>query len=227
VTTCPVCGDAVRLLAADLYSGAGGAGRGYQLAGFHTVGIDNRPQPRYPGCFIQADALTFDLAGFDLVHGSPPCHDHTPLRSVAGLDGTGWMLAATMERFAAQPAPWVVENVGSARNRADLLLCGEFFGLRTVRHRRFTIDPRVPILIPKPEHPKRHKRPTSTKNRVAALAQGHNLSVTGNIGVHAGPPCLGIDWMNGDELSQAIPPAYTRYIGELLAEYITATRSAA
>lgn len=204
----------------DLFCGAGGAAMGYHRAGFDVVGVDINPQPRYPFTFHQADAMTFPLDGFDAVHASPPCQDHSSLRSRAGEHGTGWMLDATLDRLAAQPAPWVVENVSSAHNRADFLLCGEMFGLRTVRHRRFTVDPRVSLLIPVPAH-YRHRRKTSTKNRISALAEGHNLSVTGNIGVHAGPACMGIDWMTGKELSQAIPPAYTEHIGEYLIRALT------
>jgi DNA (cytosine-5)-methyltransferase 1 len=208
----------------DLFCGAGGAAMGYHRAGFDVVGVDIRPQPRYPFEFHQGDAMTWPLDGFDAYHASPPCHDHTPLWSVAGIDGTGWMLDATLARMGSQPAVWVVENVGAAHNRADILLCGEMFGLRTVRHRRFTIDPRFPALLAIPAHP-RHKRPTRTKNRVSALAEGYNLSITGNIGVHAGPLCMGIDWMTGDELSQAIPPAYTEYIGRQLLEHMASDTS--
>lgn len=204
----------------DLFCGAGGCARGYQLAGFHVTGVDINPQPRYAGDeFYQADAMTFPLDGFDVIHASPPCQDHSPLRSRAGEHGTGWMLAATLGRLADQPAPWVVENVGGAHNRADFLLCGEMFGLRTIRHRRFTVDPRISTLLALPPH-YRHRRPTSTKNRIEALAEGHNLSVTGDIGRHAGMPCMGIDWMTGAELSQAIPPAYTRFIGEQLLAHL-------
>lgn len=212
----------------DLFCGAGGAARGYQLAGFHVTGVDHRPQPRYAGDeFLQADALTYitvasDYWVYDAIHASPPCQDHSPLRSRAGEHGTGWLLDATLDALAAQPAVWVVENVGAAHNRADILLCGEMFGLRTVRHRRFTIDPRFPGLLAVPPHG-RHQRPTSTRNRISALAEGHNLSITGDIGVHAGPLCMGIDWMTGDELSQAIPPAYTQFIGEQLLAHLTAT----
>ena len=191
---------------------------GYHRAGFDVVGVDIAPQPRYPFGFVQGDALEYLIAHgreFDAIHASPPCQDHSPLRSRAGEHGTGWLLDATLDLLARQPVPWVVENVSAAHNRADFLLCGEMFGLRTVRHRRFTIDPRVPDLLPVPAHG-RHQRPTSTKNRVSALAEGHNLSITGNVGVHAGPLCMGIDWMTGDELSQAIPPAYTQYIGDWL-----------
>jgi DNA (cytosine-5)-methyltransferase 1 len=32
---------------------------------------------------------------------------------------------------------------------------------------------------------------------------------------------MGIDWMNNAELSQAIPPAYTEYIGQFLMQEVT------
>jgi DNA (cytosine-5)-methyltransferase 1 len=206
----------------DLFSGAGGAARGYQLAGFHVTGVDIHPQPRYAGDeFIQGDAMTYPLDGFDAIHASPPCQDHSPLKSRAGEHGTGWMLDATLARLATQPAPWIVENVAGAHNRADFLLCGEMFGLRTIRHRRFTVDPRVAALLPVPAHG-RHRAATSTKKRRACLDAGFNISVTGDVGSYVGPLCMGIDWMTGDELSQAIPPAYTAFIGEyLLAEAVS------
>lgn len=208
----------------DLFCGAGGCSVGYARAGFDVVGVDSRHMPRYPFEFHQADALAYLAAHgheFDVIHASPPCQDHSPLRSVAGEHGTGWLLDATLDALAAQPALWIVENVGAAHNRADFLLCGEMFGLRTVRHRRFTLDPHFAGLLAIPPHPK-HSRPTSTKNRVSALAEGHNLSITGNVGIHAGPLCMGIDWMTGDELSQAIPPAYTAFIGEQLLDQLAA-----
>jgi DNA (cytosine-5)-methyltransferase 1 len=200
----------VRLL--DLFCGAGGAAMGYHRAGFDVVGVDNRPQPRYPFEFHQADAMTYPLAGFDVIHASPPCQDHSPLRSVAGEHGTGWMLPTTRDRLSAQPLPWVIENVAAADARADFMLCGTMFGLRTYRHRRFEIDPRIPALFMVPEHP-RHKAPAPTRKRVEAWANGAFISATGHAGSFYGPAGLGIDWMIGEELSQAIPPAYTEYIG--------------
>src|SRR5690349_12046680 len=113
----------------DLFCGAGGAAMGYHRAGFEVIGVDIKPQPRYPFEFHQEDAIWLaehsDWSMFDVIHASPPCQDHSPLRSRAGEHGTGWMLDATLRLLAAQPALWVVENVSGAHNRADFLLCGE------------------------------------------------------------------------------------------------------
>jgi DNA (cytosine-5)-methyltransferase 1 len=191
---------------------------GYHRAGFDVVGVDLEPQPRYPFEFIQADVFavlgdaTF-MAGFDAVHASPPCRDHTPLTSVAGIDGTGWMLEETRRRLAMLNVPWVIENVPGAPMRPDVILCGAMFGLRTYRHRWFELsDPMFPPTIPHPPHTVR----TATKRRREAWAAGMNVSITGDVGVYLGPEAMGIDWMTGNELSQAIPPAYTKHIGEHL-----------
>ena len=205
----------------DLYCGAGGAAMGYYRAGFEVVGVDIDPQPRYPFEFHQADALEY-LAEhgheFDAIHASPPCQDHSPLRALSGEHGTGWLLDATMDALRSQPAPWVVENVAGARMPATLTLCGGMFGLRTYRHRKFAIDPRVG-LVAVPPHP-RHVARTSTRDRRNGFDAGMHVSVTGDVGSWVGPACMGIDWMTGDELSQAIPPAYAEFIGMQLLDHI-------
>lgn len=208
----------------DLFCGAGGASFGYHRAGFDVVGVDINPMPRYPFEFHRADALAFlDDAGheFDVIHASPPCHDHTALKSRAGEDGSGWLLDATREALTAFHGPWVIENVPAPTSvRPDLVLCGGMFGLRTYRHRWFELDPRIP-LITVPSHP-RHVIKTSTKQRRVGWDAGLHVSVTGDVGVYVGPDALGIDWMNGDELSQAIPPAYTEFIGSQLLDALRA-----
>lgn len=198
----------------DLFCGAGGASVGYHRAGFEVVGVDIAPQPRYPYEFVQADAMTFPLDGFDAVHASPPCQDHSTLRSRAGDHGTGWMLDGIRRRLAAAAVPWVIENVPGATMRADVTLCGGMFGLRTYRHRWFEIDPRVGLLLT-PSHPK-HRTRTSTKKRRTCWDAGLHISVTGDVGTYVGRRALGIDWMTGHELSQAIPPAYTEHVGSIL-----------
>ena len=213
-----------RPLLLDLFCGAGGAAMGYHRAGFDVIGVDIKPQPRYPFRFVQADAMTYPLDGFDAIHASPPCQDHSVMSGQQGKHGTGWMLAAMRERLLAQPAPWVIENVPGAPMRADFLLCGEMFGLRTLRHRRFEVDPRIAAMLAVAPHPK-HRRRSVTRARIASLAAGLNVTVTGNVGSTVGPATMGIDWMHGTELSQAIPPAYTTYIGRQLLDHLTAVAS--
>jgi DNA (cytosine-5)-methyltransferase 1 len=109
----------------------------------------------------------------------------------------------------------VIENVPGAPMRVDLMLCGGMFGLRTYRHRWFEITLDLPLLST-PGHPK-HRIRTSSNKRRACWDAGLHVSVTGNVGSYVGPQALGIDWMTGAELSQAIPPVYTQHIGEQLA----------
>ena len=195
---------------------------GYHRAGFDVVGVDLHPQPRYPFAFHQADAMTFPLDGFDAVHASPPCQDHSPLRAVAGEHGTGWMLAATRERLQDWGGLWVIENVMGATMRSPVVLCGGMFGLRTYRHRQFEISHAVPMLV-EPHHPP-HRARTSTKKRRQGFAAGMHISVTGDVGSWVGPDVMGIDWMIGNELSQAIPPSYTQFIGEQLIGALAVSR---
>lgn len=210
-----------RPLLVDGYCCQGGAGEGYRRAGFDVLGVDIAPQPRYPFPMVQADLLEFlrsaNLASVAAFHVSPPCHDHTVLSSLSGLDGTGHLLADTRAFLAGQDKPWVIENTPGAPMRADLTLCGAMFGLRTYRHRWFEIDPRLPILLAERSHPA-HRVPASTRGRKDHWDAGGNATVTGNIGSYVGPEAMGIDWMTGYGLSQAIPPAYTEFIGRQLIE---------
>lgn len=201
---------------------AGGCSVGYHRAGFDVVGVDIEPQPNYPFEFHQADATTFPLDGFDVYSSSMPCHDHSSLRSLSGLNGTGWLLAALRDRVHATGKPYVIENVAGAPMRPDLKLCGCMFPeLRLERVRWFELG-NWPWMILAPEHPRSRCRaiPTVTKGRRAAWDAGLKVSITGDVGTYLGPEAMGIDWMTGDELSQAIPPAYTEYIGRQLVAHL-------
>jgi len=216
VSTCPVCGETGPLLA-DWCSGAGGAGRGYQLAGFHVVGFDVKPQPRYPGCFVQADVMEAPLEGFDAYHASPPCVDHMRWRcSFAGVHGTGWLLEAVRARLQGQPAPWAIENVPGAPLRPDYVLCGCMFGLRDddwqlVRQRWFETSWRGFALRAPCSHERRAI--TVIKNGSFYLTpRGHHPSgghVKQYIPMATAARIMQIEWMRKKELGEAIPPAYT------------------
>jgi DNA (cytosine-5)-methyltransferase 1 len=205
----------------DLGCGGGGASKGYHDAGFDVIGVDIERQPRYPFTFWQGDAMTVSLDGFDAYHVSMPCHDHTSLRSLAGLDGTGWLLAAVRDRVKATGEPYVIENVPGAPMRPDLRLCGCMFDppLRTYRLRWFEFSDHLARMIFQLPH-RDHGRKTATTRRRERWAEGWHVSVTGDIGTYCGPEAMGIDWMNGNELSQAVPPVYTKYIGDQLHSYL-------
>lgn len=204
----------------DLFCCAGGAGTGYHRAGFDVVGVDINPQPHYPFGFLQHDALALDkrfLRSFDAIHASPPCQAYTPLGALHPWKEYPDLLAATREMLNDCGLPYVIENVMSAPliKERSIVLCGSMFGLRTYRHRRFE----SPLGLAAPVHPK-HTVLTATKQRKARWAEGWNVSITGDVGTYVGPEGMGIDWMSGDELCEAIPPAYTECIGVQLLAHI-------
>lgn len=204
----------------DLFAGAGGAGMGYHRAGFDVVGVDLRPQPRYPFQFVQADAMQVlnyladnaepwpGAPRFDAIHASPPCQLYA---NVTAWRGTPTdhpdLLDATRQALTATGLPWVIENVPEAPLRHDLLLCGSQFGLAVKRHRAFETSPRLFSLLP----PCRHR---------GLLPFMHK-------GERAFADAMGCDWMTNREARQAIPPAYTTHIGEMLAAALTTGAAAA
>jgi DNA (cytosine-5)-methyltransferase 1 len=188
---------------------------GYYRAGFDVVGVDINPMKHYPFPFIQADANTWPLEGFDAIHASPPCQDH--MLTPHGMHGTGWMLDHTRQRLLAQGRPWVIENVpGRGHIRADYRLCGCQFGLQIRRERWFETSWEGFQMM----EPHRHDGPPV----VSVVGHGMPTWVRGKWKAYHGREpgiadyraAMGIDWMNRGELSQAIPPAYTEFIGHAL-----------
>lgn len=189
---------------------------GYYEAGFEVVGVDLFPQPNYPFDNFQDDALEFldkHGSGFDAIHASPPCQAYTPLGALHPHKVYPDLIAATRMMLDALGTPYVIENVMAAPldKGRSITLCGGMFGLRTYRHRRF--ESRIELTAP--AHPQ-HVTLTATKQRKARWAEGWHVSVTGDVGVYVGPEAMGINWMTGNELCQAIPPAYTRFVGRQL-----------
>lgn len=207
--------------ALDLFCKAGGAGAGLHRAGFDVVGVDTVFQPRYPFDFIWADALTVSLEGFDFIWASPPCQGYTSMRYAPGAKGAPLLIDAVRDRLAASGVPYCIENVEAAAwaLRDPVTLCGSMFGLgaqgcRTQRHRLFECS--FPIDRPACSHDARpvigvyggHAR------RRAASAGGRGTQDVWCDGHKAAASeALGIDWMTLSELSEAIPPAYSEYIG--------------
>ena len=191
---------------------------GYARAGFDVTGVDIKPQPRYPFTFVQADAMRYPLDRFDAIHASPPCQDHMRHPGVRFIPhGTGWLLAATRERLAANTQPWVIENVPGAPMRVDLKLCGCMFGLPNLKRERwFETSWHAFDLRQRCDH-------RNGTMSVTGTAPGSRIEkrVFGRWPTRADwHRAMGIDWMNAAEIVQAIPPAYTEYIGARLLEHL-------
>jgi DNA (cytosine-5)-methyltransferase 1 len=213
----------------DLFCGAGGAAVGYHRAGFDVVGVDIKPQPRYPFEFVQQDALDYLHDGlspvlaahFDVIHASPPCQAYIRGGLTKGLHPD--LLPWTRELLEQVGLPWIIENVPGAPMRADALLCGSMFALPIRRHRWFETSWATPILTP----PCDHSGPI-----VGVYGHPHGKAGAGK-GMLPGSlsswsEALEIDWMTAAELADAIPPAYTEWVGtELMAHLKQEERIAA
>lgn len=204
----------------DLFCGAGGAGEGYHRAGFEVVGVDINPQPRYPFEFHRADAIEFLLAhgrSFDAIHASPPCQAYTLAQRIRSRKHPE-LIDTTRAALNEIGLPWVIENVPGSPLINPIELCGAMFpNLQVYRHRLF--ESSIPLVIP--DHPV-HQHPIAKMGRPAG--DGQFMHVVGNYsGVSRARTAMGITWMIRNELSEAIPPAYTEFVGRQLMEHLRLT----
>jgi DNA (cytosine-5)-methyltransferase 1 len=201
----------------DLFCKAGGASVGYARAGFEVVGVDIEPQRNYPFEFHVGDALAFLIehgGEFDAFAASPPCQAHSRAQRIQGRRHRDF-IAETRSLFRSFGKPFVIENVEGAPLVSPVVLCGAMFGgLRTYRHRLF--ESSVPLWVP--AHPG-HVAPLAKMGRMPKA--GEWMHVVGNFsGVALGREAMGIDWMTRDELREAIPPAYTEFLGRQVMDVV-------
>ncbi|WP_427422695.1 hypothetical protein [Lysinibacillus fusiformis] len=212
----------------DLFCCEGGAARGYADAGFDVTGVDIEPQPRYPYTFHLGDAASWPLDGYDAVHASPPCEDHSVTMGFGMADrGTGWLLPHTIERLQSSGLPYVIENVESRAVKAHMpgafRLCGSAFGLGACdskgqyrilrRHRLFLTS--FPVAVP----------PCTCRGQLVGGIYGHGeQGANGGRGygfaADSAREAMGMPWASRDGCAEAIPPAYTRFIGEQLMAHV-------
>lgn len=214
----------------DLFCCAGGAAMGYHRAGFEIVGVDIKPQPNFQFEFVQKSAFeltqTF-LKSFDAIHASPPCQSYSDLAKRNG-NGHLWprLIEPVREMLVKSGLPYVIENVEGAPLNNPIVLCGTMFsGLRVLRHRLFESN----IKLKTPEHSKHPLVFTfdKRKSHYGKLDQDKSfVQVTGggNCSVRNARDAMGIEWMTKNELNEAIPPAYTEFIGRQLAAHILRTQ---
>jgi DNA (cytosine-5)-methyltransferase 1 len=229
----------------DLFCGAGGAAVGYHRAGFEVVGVDIARQERYPFAFHHADAIEtlrhlrgpghihagrqfYDLDDFDAIHASPPCQHFTAYgRAVKDIkDRYEDLLEPTRELLEALGLPYVIENVEGAPLKDAVVLCGSMFDLDVKRHRLFEAN----WELRPPEWGCRHKiwsrrfKPASNRT-----AERYTIEVgSWDEPLERQKAAMGVDWeITTRELSEAIPPAYTEFIGRQLRAAVDWERRAA
>jgi DNA (cytosine-5)-methyltransferase 1 len=214
----------LRLL--DLFCGAGGCAKGYQQAGFYVVGVDIKDQPRYCGDeFIKADAMSVSLTGFDVIHASPPCQKHSALRHLHPEKEYECWISRAREALRNSGKPYVIENVPGAPLVRPIQLCGSAFGLRVRRHRHF--ESNVPLWDAQCAHWLQDETidvSGTGGRRINSRPDDHGGNKNAPRNLADGRDAMGISWMTRKELAQAIPPAYTEYIGRQLIERLRTRR---
>lgn len=215
----------------DLFcGGGGGSAMGYHRAGFEVVGVDSSPQPHYPFEFVQIDALQVlrghwhplemltDLDLFDAIHASPPCQTFTAYRRRGGGVGDAYLdlIAPVRALLQETELPWVLENVAGAPLETPVKLCGSMFApaLDVQRHRYF--ESNIPLTAPGPcRHDRWAPRFPAATNRRPMSRRTVEVGVW-RIPLDVQQRAMGIDWLDLEELSEAIPPAYTEHLGRQL-----------
>lgn len=204
------------MTALDLFCGGGGASEGlYQACFSRIIGVDIDHQSAYPFIMTVMDAHEFlkteTMEGIDFIWASPPCQKFTAYkRRPNHVRPRENLIPRTRELLRSSGVPYVIENVPGAPLENPVMLCGSMFGLDVRRHRIF--ESSFPIRQPKCEHEKQTPRFPPATNR-------KNLRRTVEVGVWRIPletqrKAMGIHWMDLKELSQAIPPAYSKYIAQ-------------
>lgn len=207
----------------DLFCGAGGSAVGYHRAGFEVIGVDHEPQPHFPFEFYQADAFDFVRERgpeFEVIHASPPCQAYSITRNNGCHPSAPRLIEPTREALLVTDRIYVIENVYGAPLKNAIMICGASFGLGVAgldlnRHRYF--ESNVLLL----SMPCQHRRGYTIGVYGHGTNTWHREKLGRCITVAEMRIAMGIDWMTRRELTQAIPPAYTEFIGRQIMRALT------
>ena len=204
----------MRLL--DLFCGVGGASAGYAQAGFDVTGIDLKHGKRYPYTYIKGDVLDYlkdldFLRSFDVIHASPPCQTHSITQHLRNAQGKTTskldLIPETRAALIASGKPYIIENVPGSPLINPIQLCGSAFDIKVRRHRLFESNMRLEGS--KCDH-KAQGRPIGVYGSLNdEIPQGGKTATN----INEARQAMGIEWGIWTELVEAIPPAYTKYLG--------------
>jgi C-5 cytosine-specific DNA methylase len=213
----------------DLFCCCGGASTGLSDSGKNKiVGVDVIGNHNYPFEFIKSDVFKLEESffnEFDFIWASPPCQFYIPTNKYKDTRHPDF-IPITRELLLRAEKPFVIENVPGAPIRKDLMLCGEMFSLKIIRHRLFEIHG---FTVLNPEH-KRHKLSVMNGTAIGCYSGGINPGFYGDkdkqkayrerrktirpsSDIKDWQDALGVNWVNDKtHLTQMIPPAYSNYI---------------
>jgi DNA (cytosine-5)-methyltransferase 1 len=203
----------------DLFCGVGGASVGYAEARFEVHGVDLKHGKRYPFTYTRANVLDIlkdqeFINQFDVIHASPPCQTYSITKHLRNAQGKSTskvdLIPETRAALIASGKPYIIENVPGSPLINPIQLCGSSFNLKVRRHRLF--ESNMPLQGSVCDH-KKQGRPIGVYGSLNdEIPQGGKTAAT----IDEARKAMDMDWAIWTELVEAIPPAFTKYLGEQL-----------
>ena len=207
----------------DLFCGVGGASAGYAEAGFEVHGVDLKHGKRYPFTYVRADVLDVlkdqdYMQQFDVIHASPPCQTHSITKHLRNAQGKSTskidLIPETRAALIASGKPYIIENVPGSPLIDPIQLCGSSFGLKVRRHRLF--ESNMPLVGSVCDH-KLQGRPVGVYGSLNDQIPGGGKTAST---ISEARQAMGMEWAIWTELVEAIPPAFTKYLGDQIGSWL-------
>jgi DNA (cytosine-5)-methyltransferase 1 len=207
----------------DLFCGVGGASTGYAQAGFEVHGVDLKHGKRYPFTYVRANVLDVlqdekYIQQFDVIHASPPCQTHSITKHLRNAQGKSTskidLIPETRDALIASGKPYIIENVPGSPLIDPIQLCGSSFGLKVRRHRLF--ESNMPLVGSVCDH-KSQGRPVGVYGSLNDQIPGGGKTAST---ISEARQAMGMEWAIWTELVEAIPPAFTKYLGDQIGSWL-------